>query len=99
MGVASFGVAQLLYGLTIAISYMSYTVMNPSELGLTSLQDLTPRPLSGLWLDKKPLRLAGVFSFQSIFKHTLTEGDRIVLTLGSSLHNQVTTFQPIDSSL
>jgi hypothetical protein len=92
MQVTSFGVAQLLHGLTIAFSYILYTLRNPKELGLSSIQDLKPQPLldeEGLWLERTPLRLACVFSFQSIFKHCLTEGDRIVLSLGSSLHNQV----------
>lgn len=88
-GVISFGIAQLLYGLTIAFSYVSYTYSNPAELGLTSPRDLLPRKIDRTsWLEATPLRLAGVFTFQSIFKHCLTEGDRIVLSMGSSLHDQ-----------
>ena len=41
-------------------------------------------------LDLASLRLVGIFSAQSVFKHLLTEGDRIVLTLlGSSYERGV----------
>ena len=41
-------------------------------------------------LDLASLRLIGIFSAQSVFKHLLTEGDRIVLTLlGSSYERGV----------
>ena len=43
------------------------------------------------WLELAPLRLAAGFGLQSVFKHLLTGGDRIVLGLGASLHDQVTS--------
>ena len=40
------------------------------------------------YVDVETLRLAGYFSFQSVSKHLLTEGDRIILSLGASLYDQ-----------
>jgi hypothetical protein len=40
------------------------------------------------WVDVSELRLAGALTAQSLFKHLLTQGDKIVLALGSSHYSQ-----------
>ena len=56
---------------------------------LLLLRVLTPhRSMLGGWLDRKQVGMAFVFTQQSLFKHLLTQGDKIVLTLASSLFNQ-----------
>jgi len=112
-GVVSFGAAQVSYGLTIALCYLTFFNANPRSCGFASLAEIRPRRLpssveGGLappvpgggaaagadvvpssWvMDMAPLRLAAHFSLQSVFKHLLTEGDRIVLALGASLYDQ-----------
>ena len=72
-----------------------------ASFSLDSLVDLLPRRLpsavatptanatfTGAYFDVETLKLAGYFSFQSVSKHLLTEGDRIVLSVGASLHDQ-----------
>lgn len=49
---------------------------------------LCHRSVLGGWLDGKQVSMAFVFTQQSLFKHLLTQGDKIVLTLASSLFNQ-----------
>ena len=56
---------------------------------LPLLRVLTPhRSMLGGWLDRKQVGMAFVFTQQSLFKHLLTQGDKIVLTLASSLFDQ-----------
>ena len=47
-----------------------------------------PSGVLGRWLDAKQVSMAVVFTQQSLFKHLLTQGDKIVLTWGSSLFDQ-----------
>ena len=106
-GVVSFGLAQVAYGLTVAVTYLGYfyrTIRKEGHAcGYRSLSELLPRRLidtgagtdasagsSGAsWLEPSALALAVTFAGQSVFKHLLTEGDKIVLSFGSSLHDQV----------
>ncbi len=45
-------------------------------------------PWAWAWVDPQELRLAGALTAQSLFKHLLTQGDKIVLSLGSSHYSQ-----------
>ena len=64
--ISAFGVSQLLYAITYTI--LLYRSTSP------------PRNKSSSFFDHSTLYLIVVFTVQGIFKHILTEGDRIVLT-------------------
>ena len=62
-----------------------------TPLRLLALRHLLPGPPSAggeQWVDRAQLSLAGALTGQSFFKHLLTQGDKIVLSLGSSHYSQ-----------
>lgn len=70
--ISAFGVSQLLYAMTYSLSLYRSTSPPPP-----------PRRKSYYYLfdsSSSTLYLVGLFTVQGIFKHVLTEGDRIVLT-------------------
>jgi oligosaccharide translocation protein RFT1 len=63
----------------------------PPPLRLLSLRHLLPGPPpspSTPWMEPSHLSLAAALTSQSFFKHLLTQGDKIVLSLGSSHYSQ-----------
>ena len=63
----------------------------PPPLRLLSLHHLLPGPPpspSTPWMEPSHLSLAAALTGQSFFKHLLTQGDKIVLSLGSSNYSQ-----------
>lgn len=92
MGVLAFGVAQIAHSLTLLAVYVRYVAAQRAQFGFTSVSDLLPaRPTNAktrTLFDPEQYSLAWVFSGQSVFKHMLTEGDKIVLSITCSLHDQ-----------
>ena len=83
--VSVFGISQCIYAFTVTmilIRSKRYQVALPCRLITDKRSSATTNPIMTLLqnFDIKTLRLALIFSLQSIFKHFLTEGDRIVLT-------------------
>lgn len=63
----------------------------PIPLRLLSLHHLLPGPPpspSTPWMEPSHLSLAAALTGQSFFKHLLTQGDKIVLSIGSSHYSQ-----------
>jgi len=76
--VTAFGVGQVSHALGISIVMYLYTRKH------------VPLPTWKNGLDYETLRLTGIFTCQGIFKHLLTEGDRIVLsTLADNYHQGI----------
>jgi len=72
----SFGVSQILYSLTF-VAFVNRTIFFPMPLPLPSFSPIHP----------KLLYLTFSFFLQSILKHVLTEGDKLVLTYLSSSYD------------
>jgi len=88
--VSTFGVAQIVYAVVLSIILYRQT---KHELYIPNIKyiferfmRLSPRISSPLF-DKAALKLSIIFTFQSIFKHLLTEGDRIILSTLVSSYN------------
>jgi oligosaccharide translocation protein RFT1 len=88
--VSTFGIAQIIYAIILSTILHHET---KSELYIPSLR--TPRQessseetMSNISIfDYEALKLSITFSIQSIFKHLLTEGDRIILSTLVSSYN------------
>jgi oligosaccharide translocation protein RFT1 len=80
---ASFGIAQLVYAVVFT-SVLYWEKRNhlewPSSIGITDGRHPSLWNKIQMNFDVASIRLSALFSLQSIFKHALTEGDRIVLT-------------------
>ncbi len=79
---ASFGFSQCIYALilTTALYVEKWNNLQLPSWIATSTQHGSVLSKLKLNFDMPTVRLSGMFSTQSIFKHLLTEGDRIVLT-------------------
>ncbi len=80
--VSSFGISQIVY--SIIVSTILYQQLR-HELYVPNFTNL--RALHRQGLDRPALKLSVTFTFQSIFKHLLTEGDRIILSTLVSSYN------------
>lgn len=101
MGVLSFGYAQVLHSATLAIAYLLFAARDVARVegdhqGFERLRAWLPaRPNisspdntgggTGDWVEKGQLTLVGALAGQSLLKHALTEGDKIVLARATSL--------------
>lgn len=86
LGAPAFGVGQLAYAVALL---GGYCVLYVSRLGIW--KNLFPGRVtgaSGSWFDSSQLSLARAFTGQSVLKHLLTEGDKIVLASSSNLFDQ-----------
>jgi len=73
--VSAFGIAQMMYSLALAC------VMYKRKWKLITWPSLSTNDNDGNYLlDRQALKLTSIFTLQGIFKHLLTEGDRIILT-------------------
>lgn len=99
MGAAAFGWSQILYSFTILLMYWGYFIYQihvKHTFPFRSVFDLLPRPLVGSssllslqrWTDLGNFELAVAMIGQSLVKHLLTQGDRIVLSFFSSFYDQ-----------
>jgi len=67
----------------------SQTTQTPLRLlALSHLLPRAPSSSSALWVEPSHLALAFALTGQSFFKHLLTQGDKIVLSIGSSHYSQ-----------
>lgn len=80
--VSSFGIAQIVYA--IIVSTILYQQLR-HELYVPNFTNLRVMHRQGL--DRQALKLSVTFTFQSIFKHLLTEGDRVILSTLVSSYN------------
>ncbi|KAI9262725.1 Rft protein-domain-containing protein [Sporodiniella umbellata] len=79
--VLSFALAQLVYGLIIMVGYIGYFIYNEN-----SLKNLLPRKIKDdskkreYWFDSTLLHLGITMTKQSLLKHVLTEGDKMLIS-------------------
>ncbi|KYQ94054.1 RFT1 family protein [Tieghemostelium lacteum] len=97
-GLKGFGYSQLSYSLVLVIGYYGYFIIDTIRNGnnknqenlITSLSQLLPKKtvLSHRWFDSSAIRMTMLYTWQSIQKLVLTEGEKFVLYLSESLLNQ-----------
>lgn len=83
--VSVFGLSQCVYAFTVTMILIRSKlnqVALPSRLVVDESSGAEKNPFTALKqsFDTQTLRLSLIFSLQSVFKHMLTEGDRIILT-------------------
>ena len=88
----SFGLAQVSYGLTIMIVLYRQT-RNQLQWPKSALSKAAENNTLILWIGSIPLHrstliMIGTFSIQGVFKHLLTEGDKIVLSFTADNYDQ-----------
>ncbi|KAI9014343.1 Rft protein-domain-containing protein [Phycomyces nitens] len=91
-GVLAFAIAQLVFGITMMVGYLGFFAMEVSK-GNISLESLYPRRLVSAdgrvyWFDRTLLDLSITLTKQSLLKHVLTEGDKMLITALSTDENQ-----------
>ncbi|KAL0073403.1 Rft protein-domain-containing protein [Phycomyces blakesleeanus] len=91
-GVLAFAIAQLVFGLTMMVGYLGFFAMEVSK-GNIALRSLYPRRLVSTdgkvyWFDRTLLDLSITLTKQSLLKHILTEGDKMLITALSTDDNQ-----------
>ncbi|KAI8381124.1 Rft protein-domain-containing protein [Radiomyces spectabilis] len=90
-GVLAFAVAQLAFGLTMAIGYVGFFFVQVKQQRIDK-HILFPRKLVAAdktyWFDAKLLSLAMTLTKQSLLKHVLTEGDKMLISVLSSDEDQ-----------
>ncbi|CAO3690407.1 unnamed protein product [Rhizopus stolonifer] len=83
--VLSFALAQFVYGSTIMLGYFGYFMYKEK-----SLNNLLPRKIkdddkkSEYWFEKTLLHLGITMTKQSLLKHVLTEGDKMLISILST---------------
>ncbi|OAD71888.1 hypothetical protein PHYBLDRAFT_98127, partial [Phycomyces blakesleeanus NRRL 1555(-)] len=82
-GVLAFAIAQLVFGLTMMVGYLGFFAMEVSK-GNIALRSLYPL----YWFDRTLLDLSITLTKQSLLKHILTEGDKMLITALSTDDNQ-----------
>lgn len=91
--ISAFGLSQLAYGLTVTSTLywrMWDRIRWPKKIvGDDGTYNESALQLFGKWpIDFETLRLVGTFTAQGIFKHALTEGDKIVLSAVADGYDQ-----------
>lgn len=87
---------QVGYSLVLLAVYWGYVAWSVERKGspwrLARLSHALPRPPPASsktgWLDQQQLKLAWAMTAQSLLKHLLTQGDKIMLSLGQSYYDQ-----------
>ena len=90
--VSSFGIAQIVYAIVLSTILYQQTkhelyVPNFHNIFTTKQQTQESTPSQKLLLHRPTLKLSITFTIQSMFKHLLTEGDRIILSTLVSSYN------------
>ncbi len=90
--VSAFGIAQIVYAVVLSVILYQQTkheLYIPNIMYIFIFKNLTASSSgrSFSFFDKAALKLSVIFTFQSIFKHLLTEGDRIILSTLVSSYN------------
>ncbi|KAI9598702.1 Rft protein-domain-containing protein [Syncephalis fuscata] len=97
LGIMAFAAAQLTYSLLFVGGHVLYFVkqafQHPNDINTIPLWQLVPRPIMTAdkrryYFNRQLLGLAGTFAKQSILKHLLTEGDKILMSLFCSPYDQ-----------
>ncbi|ORY99436.1 Rft protein-domain-containing protein [Syncephalastrum racemosum] len=87
-GVLAFAVAQAAFGVLMLVGYVIF-FLNEAKAGRVDPRALLPRRLiNGRWFDPPMLNLATTLTKQSLLKHVLTEGDKMLISALSSDENQ-----------
>ncbi|KAG9285772.1 hypothetical protein G9A89_013197 [Geosiphon pyriformis] len=89
-GILAFAIAQLAYSLVLLIGYCGYFYL------YWDIKELLPRPLQIIqdgrqklvWFDAQLSSLAKTFTWQSLLKHVLTEGDKMLIAWLSTPNDQ-----------
>lgn len=83
LGILAFAIAQVVYGLVIMIGYAGFFVYKER-----SIQRLIPHKIveqeRKYWFDQTLLYLGITMTKQSLLKHVLTEGDKMLISILSS---------------
>ncbi|CAG8528431.1 10117_t:CDS:2 [Funneliformis mosseae] len=95
-GILAFAVAQFAFMLVLLIGYVGYFISN------WDIQLLKPRKLKDerqgvFWFDEHLFGLAKTFTKQSLLKHVLTEGDKMLIAWLRSLIVRI-FFQPLEET-
>ncbi|KAG0173287.1 Oligosaccharide translocation protein rft1 [Apophysomyces sp. BC1021] len=90
-GVLAFAIGQLVYGLTMALGYSGYFLLRTNTR--SDAMSLLPRKLRSAdgrtyWFDDQLLSLASTLTKQSLLKHVLTEGDKMLISALSTDEDQ-----------
>lgn len=88
-GIIAYGVAQVFYSLGLLVTYAYFFMFQCHCSTIASkklqLRQLFPVKLADQeWIHRPMLKLCGVLTLQSVLKHILTEGDKLVLTMFAS---------------
>ncbi|KAI7856262.1 Rft protein-domain-containing protein [Circinella umbellata] len=91
-GVLAFAVAQLAFGLTMAMGYLGFFFKKVQQNEI-DIHILYPRKLiddngRSYWFDTQMFNLASTLTKQSLLKHVLTEGDKMLISVLSTDDNQ-----------
>ncbi|RUS15442.1 Rft protein-domain-containing protein [Endogone sp. FLAS-F59071] len=94
-GVFAFALAQLVFGLTMVLGYAGFFGWKAKK-GKIDLRNLVPQRLMEVkqdkvrtfWFDPYLLNLATTMTKQSLLKHLLTEGDKMLVSALSSARDQ-----------
>ncbi|KAI8055738.1 Rft protein-domain-containing protein [Syncephalis plumigaleata] len=90
LGVLAFAMAQFIYSVMLvgghAFYFIRQAIKHPDDDKVVPLWQLTPHPIIATdqrvyYFDTPLLKLAGTFAKQSMLKHLLTEGDKILMAI------------------
>ncbi|GBC52078.2 oligosaccharidyl-lipid flippase family protein [Rhizophagus irregularis DAOM 181602=DAOM 197198] len=79
-GILAFAVAQVAFSLVLMIGYIGYFISN-WDIQLLKPQKLQDERQKVFWFDEHLFNLAKTFTKQSLLKHVLTEGDKMLIAL------------------
>ncbi|GAN01555.1 rft-1-domain-containing protein [Mucor ambiguus] len=89
LSILAFAIAQFVFGLTMMLGYLGFFVYKEK-----SIQKLLPQKIiddekkSSYWFDKTLLNLGITMTKQSFLKHILTEGDKMLISVLSSMQDR-----------
>ncbi|CAO3618138.1 unnamed protein product [Mucor hiemalis] len=85
LAILAFAIAQLVYGLTMLVGYLGFFLYKEK-----SIQNLIPHQIKNssekepYWFNKPLLHLGVTMTKQSLLKHVLTEGDKMLISILST---------------
>ncbi|KAL0135957.1 rft-1-domain-containing protein [Mucor lusitanicus] len=89
LSILAFAIAQFVFGLTMMLGYLGFFIYKEK-----SIQKLLPQKItdvekkSSYWFDKTLLNLGITMTKQSFLKHVLTEGDKMLISVLSSMQDR-----------
>ncbi|KAI8983523.1 Rft protein-domain-containing protein [Pilobolus umbonatus] len=92
--ILSFALAQLSYGLVMMVGYVGFFLLQIRKKKMESVQQLIPQPIrkssneGTYYFDEVLLHLGVTMTKQSLLKHVLTEGDKMLISALSTLQDQ-----------